>query len=408
MSGAIEAIFRREHGRCVATLIRVVGDIDLAEDAVADALARAAERWPLDGVPANPGAWLVTVARNRARDVLRRESTRLSRSLAAMRMAEGDAVSPLTLGDLDVVDDDQLRLMFLCCHPALAVDAQVALTLRLLGGLETEQIAAAFLTPTATIAQRLVRAKRKIRDTHMAYRVPGPADLPARLPAVLAVIYLIAAEGHRSSAGEGLDRPDLAAEALRLARTLAGLMPEQPEVQGLLALLLLIASRRDAAAAPDGTPIVLADQDRTRWDRSLIAEGQTIVRHVLATGRPGPYQLQAAIQAVHADAASTASTDWQQILGLYDLLLTMRADDVVRLNRAVVVAELDGPRAGLAELAELDLEDFHRFHIARAELLRRAGEHDAALAAYDRALALTRNAAERRFLQDRMAGSQPG
>lgn len=412
----LEAIFRSEAGRCTATLIRVLGDIDIAEDSVAEAFAVAAERWPLDGVPPNPGGWITVTARNRAIDRLRRESTRTDRHLAAHRLdADMDPDPRPELDDLDafvdVVPDDQLRLMFLCCHPALAADAQVALTLRLLGGLDTPEIARAFLVPEATLAQRIVRAKRKLRDNHAPYRVPRHAELPDRLHAVLATLYLIFSEAHTATVGASLRRVDLAAEAIRLARVLTELMPDEPEAVGLLALMLLTEARQPARTAPDGSLIRLSDQDRSRWDQGLIAEGHALVRACLRRDRPGPFQIQAAIAAVHADAATAEATDWSQIVVLYDQLLSVRPSPVVALNRAVAVAELQGPAAGLAALGALGdgaLDDYQPFHAARADLLARVGKRDAAAVAYERALALTANIVERQFLEQQRAAKPHG
>jgi RNA polymerase sigma-70 factor (ECF subfamily) len=420
-------VFRREAGRCTATLIRVLGDIDLAEDAVAEAFAIAAEQWPVKGIPPNPGGWITTTARNRALDRLRRESTRDDRHRAAQRLhTNDDDMGPddhdHELDDLDafvdVVADDQLRLMFLCCHPALAADAQVALTLRLLGGLDTPEIARVFLVPEATLAQRIVRAKRKLRDNHAPYRVPRSAELPDRLHAVLTTLYLIYTEGHTATSGDSLAREDLSREAIRLARVLVALMPDEGEAVGLLALLVLTEARQPARVAADGSMIRLADQDRTRWDRSLIAEGHDLVRRCLRRNRPGPFQVQAAIAAVHADAPTAADTDWSQIVALYDQLLTLRPNAVVALNRAVAVAELHGPDEGLAALAAIAndaegssgaLADYQPYHATRADLLARAGRPEAG-AAYDRAIALSANPTERRFLEaqrDRWAAARP-
>lgn len=410
MNEDLEAVFRREAGRCTATLIRVLGDIDLAEDAVAEAFAIAAEKWPGGGIPPNPGGWLTTTARNRAIDHLRRDSTRMDRYLAAHHlhvtaMEPDDRPELNDLDDfVDVVADDQLRLMFLCCHPALSPDAQVALTLRLLGGLETPEIARAFLVPESTMAQRIARAKRKLRDNRAPYRIPSAAELPARLGAVLAVIALIFTEGHTATSGADLVRTDLSNEAIRLGRVLADLMPDEPEALGLLALMLLTDARRPARLGADGAMVRLADQDRTTWDRSMIAEGHRLVRSCLRRNRPGPFQIQAAIAAVHAEAPSAEATDWLQIVALYDQLLVFRPDPVVALNRAVAVSEIQGPGAGLALLDDIGpdkLARYQPYHAVRADLLGRAGRVEEAAASYDRALELTANPAERRFLEVR-------
>ena len=407
MTDALEEVFRREAGRCTATLIRVLGDISLAEDAVAEAFATAAERWPKTGIPPNPGGWITTTARNRAIDRLRRESTRSERHLEAHRLRT-DSMDPDHDPELDrlddfvdVVPDDQLRLMFLCAHPALAADAQVALTLRLLGGLETDEIAKAFLVPEATMAQRIVRAKRKLHDNHASYRIPRAAELPDRLHAVLTAIYLIYAEGHTATSGQSLTRTDLSAEAVRLGRTLIELLPDEPEAVGLVALMLLTESRRPARSNKRGTMVRLADQDRARWDPALITEGHELVRACLRRNQPGPFQIQAAIAAVHAAAPTAGATDWSQIIALYDQLYALRPHPVVALNRSVAIAELHGPAEGLAALAEIDaatLDKYQPYHAARADLLARAGRRDEALGAYDRALELTTNAVERDFL----------
>jgi RNA polymerase sigma-70 factor (ECF subfamily) len=407
MSDHLDTVFRRESGRCLATLIRILGDVDLAEDAVAEAFAIAAERWPIDGVPPNPGGWITTTARNRALDRLRRESSRDSKHEASHHLyatdMEPDPNPELHALDdyVDVIADDQLRLMFLCCHPALAPDAQVALTLRLLGGLDIAEIARSFVTAEATIAQRIVRAKRKLRDNHAPYRIPRAAELPNRLGPVLAVIFLIFTEGHTATSGAALTRADLSVEAIRLGRVLADLMPDEPEAVGLLALMLLTDARRPARTAADGTMLRLADQDRALWDRDLVDEGHDLVRGCLRRNRPGPYQIQAAIAAVHADAASHATTDWSQIVTLYDQLYAHRPNPVVGLNRAIAIAEVDGPAVGLAELASQDtdrLAEYQPYHAARADLLVRAGHHADAIEAYDRAIDLSNNPAERAFL----------
>jgi RNA polymerase sigma-70 factor (ECF subfamily) len=400
----VEAVFRREYGRCVATLIRFLGDIDAAEEAVQDAFTVAVARWPSDGQPPNPGAWIVTTARNRAIDRLRRESVRDERHAQAEHLYGAAAQAAVGQAE-ETVLDDRLRLIFTCCHPALNQSAQVALTLRLLGGLETPEIARAFLVPEATMAQRIVRAKRKIRDARVPYRVPAEAELPARLKPVLAVVYLIFNEGYASTA-DSLIRLDLCAEGIRLARVLAGLMPDEPEANGLLALLLLVHARSAARVAADGSLVRLAEQDRRLWDRGMITEGQAIVRACVRRNRPGPYQIQAAINAVHAAAPSFDGTDWHAILTLYNQLHALTPTPIVALNRAVALAEVHGPAAGLAVvdgLVSSGLDGYYLFHAARADLLRRLGRDGEAAAAYATARAHTTNPVERAFLDAQRA-----
>jgi RNA polymerase sigma-70 factor (ECF subfamily) len=378
----IEDVFRAEYGRAVSVLTRVLGDIDLAEEAVQDAFTTAAEQWPVKGIPPAPAGWIITTARNRAIDKLRRETKGHEKQLqAALLHHEPEE-------EVGAVPDDRLRLIFTCCHPSLALQAQVALTLKLLGGLTTAEIARAFLVPEPTMAQRIVRAKGKIRAARIPYRVPRDADLPERLKAVLAVVYLIFNEGY-------LDRASLEAEAIRLGRVLAQLMPDEPEVWGLLALMLLVASRRPARIV-DGSLVLLRDQDRRRWDADLIAEGQDIVRRCLRWNRPGPYQIQAAINAVHSDPP----TDWHQVVALYDQLLAITPSPVVALHRAVAVAEVEGPRAALALVDELDLDRYHLFHAVRADLLQRLGKDPSA--ALEAALERAEHPAERDLLRTRL------
>ncbi|RSM99221.1 RNA polymerase subunit sigma-24 [Streptomyces sp. WAC 01325] len=385
----VEAVFRAEYGRAVAVLVRALGDIDLAEEAVQDAFTTALRRWPETGVPPSPAGWIITTARNRAVDRLRREAGRSERHAQAALLHAPDA--PHEEGP---VRDERLRLVFTCCHPALAVQARVALTLRLLGGLTTAQIARAFLVPEPTMAQRLVRAKAKIRDAGIPYRVPRDADLPDRLTGVLAVVYLIFNQGYEGEAA-------LCTEAVRLGRLLAELMPDEPEVTGLLALMLLVESRRDARQDEHGGLVTLPEQDRALWDRGLIAEGQSLVRRCLRRGRPGPYQIQAAIQAVHSDAPSGRDTDWGQIRQLYDQLMAVAPSPVVALNRAVAVAETEGAARALGLVDALDLDGYRVLHAVRADLLRRLGRDTEAVREYERAVELSENPAERAYLERR-------
>jgi RNA polymerase sigma-70 factor (ECF subfamily) len=420
---AVERAFREESGRAIASLIRVLGDFDLAEDAVADAFVVALERWPRDGLPANPGAWITTTARNRAIDRLRRRRIGAEKAAAMARdqlaTLASDAVDPEAVAmarvdgeAMDEIPDDRLRLIFTCCHPALSMDARVALTLRTLGGLTTPEIARAFLVPEATLAQRLVRAKRKIRDAGIPYRVPPAAVLPERLAGVLFVLYLVFNEGYSATSGDALVRRDLASEAIRLARVLAALMPDEPEALGLLALMLLHDARAEARVGAGGELVLLGDQDRLRWDRARIREGQALLERALRMRRPGPYQLQAAIASLHDEAASDGETDWPQIAALYDALAARSSSPVVALNRAVAVAlagrgvDRDAAlRRGLALIDELgdDLAAYPYLHAARADLLRRLGRNAEARESYALARSLTANAAEQAFLGGRIA-----
>ena len=404
IKATVEAVYRAESRRVLATLIRLLGSFDLAEEAVHDAFTAAVEQWPRDGVPDNPRAWLVSAGRFRAIDKIRRRA-KFDASVAEIAAGLDAEAEIAPEASDESVQDDRLRLVFTCCHPALAPDAQVALTLREVCGLTTEEIARAYLTPAPTLAQRIVRAKTKIRDARIPYEVPELAELPARLDSVLRVIYLVFNEGYYASSGAELTRHDLSGEAIRLGRLLVELLPE-PETLGLLGLMLLQESRRSARTSAEGDVILLDDQDRGRWNRGQIAEGTALVEKALASRRFGPYTIQAAIAAVHADAASAAATDWAQIVALYDVLARADPSPVVELNRAVAVAMRDGPAAGLAlieGLASGDLKDYHLAHAARADLYRRLGRTAEARAAYQRALKLARQAPERRFLERRIA-----
>ncbi|MCI0425791.1 MAG: RNA polymerase sigma factor [Actinobacteria bacterium] len=392
----VEAVFREEHGRAIAILVRRFGDIDLAEEAVQEAFLEALKRWPTQGPPPSPAGWIVTTARNRAIDRMRREALRTQRQLEAVRLHEEEDLVWHEIGD------DRLRLVFTCCHPALSPEAQVALTLRLIGGLTTTEIAKAFLTKETTMAQRLVRAKRKIKAANIPYRVPGASEMPERLRPVLRVVYLVFNEGFLATTGVDLVRDDLASEGIRLARILATLMPDEPEVLGLLALVLLTQARRPARTDEHGRLVRLGDQDRTLWDQGLIAEGHDLVRRCLRRGAPGPYQIQAAVAAVHTDAPSATDTDWSQIVALYDQLAQIDRSPVVALNRAIAVGELEGPESALAALDLLDLRGYHLFHAARGDLLARLGRRTEATEAFDTALRLTENRAEQDYLTARI------
>lgn len=402
----VSEVYQAESRRVFATLVRLLGDFDVAEDALHDAFAAALIQWQRDGVPANPRTWLVSAGRFKAIDNMRRRA-RFDASLATLaEQIDNDTEDFVANLDDDRIEDDRLRLIFTCCHPALQPEARIALTLREVCGLTTEEIARAFLTPPPTLAQRIVRAKNKIRDAKIPYQVPTPTELPERLDTVLHVVYLVFNEGYSASAGESLTRADLSGEAIRLARLLAQLLPE-PEVVGLLALMLIQESRRAARATPSGDLVLLEDQDRSLWNRNQIAEGQALVEQALSTRNFGPYTIQAAIAAVHSDAATPAQTDWNEIVGLYDVLLQINPSPIVELNRAVAVAMRDGPAAGLALIDEIlgrgDLADYHLAHAARADLSRRLGQTAEARAAYERALSLTRQDPERRFLERRLA-----
>ena len=391
-TGAVERVFREEYGRLIAALVRRFGDIDIAEEAAGEALVTALEKWPQDGVPANPGGWLTVTAGNRAIDRIRREKLRDAKHQAALMITDETPHEPT-----GVVEDDRLRLLFTCCHPALAPEARVALTLRLLGGLTVPEIAQAFLVPETTMGQRITRAKKKIAAANVPYRIPEPEDLPERLSGVLTVLYLVFNEGYLASGDAAPIRAELTAEAIRLTRILRGLMPDEPEVTGLLALMLLTEARRESRMR-DGTLVTLDQQDRHGWDRGLIDEGHGLVRECLALDRPGRYQVLAAINAVHTDAPSVADTDWAQIVALYDQLVALDPNPVVALNRAVAVAELDGPDVALALVDHLPLTGYHAWHVARADLLRRTGRTQEARDEYDAAITATHNTAERAYL----------
>jgi RNA polymerase sigma-70 factor (ECF subfamily) len=401
----VAAVYEAESRRVLATLIRLLGDFDAAEEALQDAFRAALEQWPADGVPANPRAWLVSAGRFKAIDAMRRRK-RFDPLDDHEPALERSVEDPAAWAEPEAVEDDRLRLIFTCCHPALAIEARLALTLREVCGLTTEEIARAFITPAPTLAQRIVRAKAKIRDARIPYQVPTAAELPERLDGVLRVIYLVFTEGYSASSGASLTRHDLSAEAIRLGRLLVALLPE-PDALGLLALMLIHESRRDARATETGEIVLLEDQDRSRWNRAQIAEGTALLERALTSGRVGAYTLQAAIAAAHAEAATFADTDWTEIVGLYDALFRIDPSPIIELNRAVAIAMRDGAEAGLAAVDEIlgrgDLRDYRLSHAARADLLRRLGRHDEAGEAYARALSLTRQEPERRFLERRLA-----
>lgn len=405
ITSTLEKVYTEDSRRILATLIRLLGDFDVAEDALHDAFAAAAEQWPIEGVPANPRAWLVSAGRFKAIDGLRRQGRFQAMEQGMEERLADDAPDPAARAD-DVVEDDQLRLIFTCCHPALAPEARTALTLREVCGLTTEEIARAFLTSAPTLAQRIVRAKAKIREAGIPYEIPAQSDLPARLETVLQVVYLVFNEGYSATSGQTVTRADLSAEAIRLGRLLLQLLPE-PEVKGLLGLMLLQESRRSARTSRDGDLVLLEDQERTQWNRALIEEGIQLVEAALRLQQFGPYTIQGAIAAVHAEAPEAGKTDWRQIVALYDVLLQMMPSPVVELNRGVALAMRDGPEAGIAVIDGIlkrgQLKDYHLAHSARADLLRRAGRTEEAREAYERALGLTRQEPERKFLEKRLS-----
>jgi len=400
-SAEIEKVFKEESGRAVATLVRRFGDIDVAEEAVQEAFIEAVKRWPTDGLPPSPAGWIITTARNRAIDNLRRESKRDDRQRQAQDLVPIDEPE-----EIEIVDDDQLRLIFTCCHPALSPEAQVALTLRLIGGLQTPEIARAFLTTEPTMAQRIVRAKKKIKKAKIPYRIPGDAELPNRLRPVLSVVYLIFNEGYLATSGEELVRSDISAEAIRLGRLLAGLMPDEPEVAGLLGLMLLTEARRPARTDRSGNLITLPDQDRGLWDESLIAEGHDIVAACVRRNRPGPYQIQAAIAAIHTDARTAEETDWDQIVALYTQLAVLAPTPIVQLNRAIAIAESGDVPSALSLVEKLDLDGYYLYHATVGDLMERVARHDEAADAYRRALEMTSNEMERKHLRELEANAR--